>query len=383
MRSFSDMNEILDKWETLSESYDEAKDDYERLIRHYFGFVITRGLKTGCKNFASIMVIPYFLFSLRRQNVDFEDDYDAVVTAPNKEYLLNKEAIPHELIERYDSYKYVSVESNSLLSKYKTYILDSNAYEIALNVLKKYPNHPFMVLRVILQLGRVSALIHKYRPKAIIVTQAEQDFTSSIITMCCEKSGVKYVCVQHGEYCYNPSMAYVRFSEYYAWDEYTINNLELTNDKINFAHLYTPVRYSSKYRRKEKPEYFIAYYLSGEKEEAIFEIKDVLLKFENVGFKCKIRRHPRTMKQESIEKIFENSDVIVEDCSQVSIEDSLCDTLYVVSYRSTILTEAFYSSMNIVIDDVVGDIKLLARVHYANIERTQLRLSDLLAKYVA
>ena len=375
-------NKPLDEWESLIEKIGPAHDDYERLIRHFYGFNIFYGFKYGFikKTIASILT-PISLKKLKNSNVFLIEKVDCVITASDKAYVLNDENLPIELRENYPIKKRIYHEGNSLLNQWNEYCLDEAAIEIIKEARKRFPKEKIMILSLILHLGRACEIVHKYNPKAIIVTQAEQDYTSTMITRYCESKGIDYICVQHGEYCYNPSMAFMRFTRYYAWNKETIEILELTNNKIDFATIYSPAKLSVKYIKKDNPEHFITYYLSDEKSKDLDAIRDLLEKFINNEFDCCVRWHPRSYKEDVIIKHFGKSKVKIENPFEVSINDSITNTEYIVGYRTTILSEATLSGLNTVIDDVTQDINYLIRVKDQNVNRIKLRLSELIHKY--
>ena len=377
------INEILDTWESIISKVGPANDDYDRLIRHYYGTEVYDPTSHFTRNLASFFLIPIVIHKLKNKKVAYEEsDIDYLITSYDKAYLLKEEDVPDDIKKEYKTAKRIINEKNSSMRNIDDYSLDEDGIKIIKTAYKKFRKYPYMILAVILHLGKITSLIKRYRPRAIVVTQAEQDFTSNMITLYCETQGVKFICVQHGEYGYNPSMAYMRFSEYYAWSEETIKILEMVNNKIDFAKIYTPNKIREKRTRKENPEYFIKYYLSGESKEEITKVKECLEMFSNNGYKCGIRRHPRVTSKEDMEAIFNGSTIELEDPYAVTLGDSISDTKYVVAYRSTVLTEAIANNMDAVVDDITQDINILYRVQDPNIRKTKMRLSDLVKQYI-
>lgn len=373
----------LDKWEKRIHRLGVPKDDYDRVYRHYVGCMIWGNHSIPIKKLVSFVLFPIVYYMTKRQkNVAHIEVRDAILTCPDKAYMLSDEELPTALKNSYKDIIRVYYNKNSVISSLTSYVLDDAGRKIALSCFKKFPFAPFMNLSVLLHLCRIYKLITQYTPKAIITTQSEQDFAASIITKYCEDKGIKYICIQHGEYCYNPSMAYFRFSEYYAWNKETIDILELTNTKIKYAHIYIPEKLKPRYRKKDTPDFYITYYLSSETEAEVIEIKKILLKFVESGFPCSIRKHPRALDDRFIFNTFGQTEINIEDCNLVSIGDSISNTRYIVAYRSTVLSEGIANSMDVVIDDVVGDVEFLARVHDINLKRTDLRLSVLMKKCV-
>ncbi|MCI8887563.1 MAG: hypothetical protein HFG70_05695 [Hungatella sp.] len=373
----------LDKWEKKIYRLGLPKDDYDRVLRHYIGCMIWGNHFMPIKKLISFIIFPViYCMTTKRKNIVHLDTIDAVLTCPDKAYMVSDEELPAEIRNSYKKIIRVYYNKNSIINSIISYTLDNEGRKISRTCFKKFPFVPFMNVAVLLHLCRIYMLIMQYRPKAIITTQTEQDFTASIITRYCEDKGIKYICIQHGEYCYNPSMAFFRFSEYYAWNRETIDILELTNTNINYAHIYTPERLKQKYKKKEQPDFYITYYLSNETETEVLEIRKILLKFVESGFPCSIRKHPRALSKEFIFDTFSETGINIEDCNLVSIGDSISNTKYIVAYRSTVLSEGIANSMSVVIDDIVGDVEFLARVHDINLKRTSLRLSMLMDKCI-
>ena len=376
-------NNLLDKWEAYIRDIGPANDDYERLIRHYNGFNIVYEFKESVlKNLASSILVSFFLKKMKKNIIELDDKYDCVITASDKAYLLNDESLPNELNKKYAKKIRICNEGNSLLKHWNEFCLDDSAVQIINEAYKRFPKQKMMILSLLLHLGRTCMIVHKYNPDAIIVTQAEQDYTSTMITKYCESNGIDYICVQHGEYCYNPSMAFMRFTKYYAWDKETIEILEMTNNKIDFAQIYTPTRLLKTYERKSEPDYFITYYLSDEKADVLQKIQLTMDRFAESGYKCCIRWHPRAFDEETILKYFGQSKATIENPYKVSLGDSIANTKYVVGYRTTVLSEVLASHLDPVIDDVTQDVGLLIRMKDQNYTRIKLRLSSLIQKYI-
>ena len=374
-----EMSDALDVWEKKKESFSVPQNDIERVRLHYEGVAVWSNKHLTVTKILSLFMFPItILLFLRRKQIPFQKQVDVVITCPNKSFLLKNEDIPDQLTERYASFEHV-FEDRPLKNRIFQLHLDKKGIALALRIAFKYPFKPLIYYSVLLHLAQVYTIIQKYGPKAIITTQTEQDFSSSVVTQYCEMMGVKYICVQHGEYCYNPSMAYVRFSEYYAWNKETVEILELTNTKIPYANIYTPSRLRKTCQKNPERSYFLKYYLSSSDDmEEIGKIRDALAKFTSQGFACAVRCHPRGYTGRDLEKVFSNTGIAVEESRDKSIVASISDCDYVVAYRSTVLSEAIANEMPIVIDDITHDIKILQRVHDINLSRAYCLLSELM-----
>lgn len=374
--------EIYNKWEKKLIDIKIPSDDIERTRVHYIGCIIYFNTKIIIYNFISFFLLPVaFIFSLKKSNIIKVSQVDALIVSPNKNYLLKDEDLPIRLNDSYKKREKVSLERGTIYKELFSCSIDDAGRSLVKQLIKKYPLAFYMNLSVLLHISRYYKLILKYTPKAFITTQTEQDFTTSAITNYCEYKGIKYICVQHGEYCYNPSMAYMRFSEYYAWNKETIDNFELVNTKIEYAYLYTPEQLKPKLCKNSNPRFFLTFYLSEEDENDILKLKDVLQKFSKKGYQCSVRPHPHTPLLDLINNVFKETNVFVENSAIVPIETSMCNTQYIVAYRSTVLSKGFSNNMPIVIDDIVGDIQFLTLIHDINIKRATMMMSDLVKKY--
>lgn len=369
----------FDKWEKKCKHIKNINNDIDRVRWHYIGcMVFYKEVSNIIRNAISFFVLIFVFFCSTNRYSKKGKMVDALIVAPNEQYLLNSLDIPEELKNRYSNLEKYSIKKNSLYREIFSCQIDKSARHIIKECLKKYPFAFYMNLSIILHLSRYYKLILQYNPKAFITTLTELDYTTSIITNYCEEKGIKYIGVQHGEYCYNPAMAYVRFSEYYAWDKETIENMELVNTKIDYAHIYTPERLTPQFHKNSNPQFFLTFYLSGENETDLVKLKEVLLRFTRNGYNCCVRKHPHFLSVDLIHNLFDKTNIVVEDNSAVSIGESISNTKYIVSHISTVLTQGFVNNMPIVLDDVIGDLNYLKKIHYPNIKRATMLFSELI-----
>lgn len=379
----NEMCRALDKWEYKKTLFSSPTNDFERVRLHYEGAVIWSTNRLIWEKLFSCIMLPIALFLFSRHDTFVnKKKVDAVISSPNVDFLLSYEDLPNELKKEYSSFERVE-NHTSLKDRIFQLRLDKKGLALVLKTIFRYPNKPFLSFIVLLHLAQVYSLIERYNPKAIITTQTEQDFTASLVTHYCELMNIKYICVQHGEYCYNPSMAYMRFSEYYAWNQETIEILELTNTKIPYAKIYTPNKFRKNYSKNSVRSNFLKYYLSsGDNITEISRIRDELERLTKEGYRCAVRCHPRGYNSVELDQLFSDSEVSLENYNDMSIGDSISDCDYVVAYRSTVLSEAIANSMPIVIDDVTHDIDLLRRVHDINLTRAECLLSELISRCI-
>ena len=356
----------------------KPSDDFERVRNHYMGIQIVRGKTPFLKDVLSAIFTPIMLFSLLVNNKKyvFISDKDAVFTCPNKRFLFVASDLPAPLKKRYKNIE-VIVDNHVQQKDYFNLCIDKIGLTIYWCFVKKYPLAFFMNLSVLIHIARINKIIRLFNPTAILSTQTEQDFSSTAITYYCEIKGIKNICIQHGEYTFNPTMAYLRFSEYWAWNNETVELLEEVNTKINFAKIFTPNRLRPQFYRCENPYYFISYYLEDNEIELLNKIKEALEIFTRKDLKCKVRFHPRAKARENVINVFSHSAIDIEDPFNVSLKESMINSRYIVGALSTVLTEAIINGMDAVIDDVAVPIEYLELMSYVNLRRTPLRLSKI------
>ena len=100
----------------------------------------------------------------------------------------------------------------------------------------------------------------------------------------------------------------------------TIENMELVNTKIDYAHVYTPERLKPQFHKNRNPQFFLTFYLSGENETDLVKLKEVLLRFTRNGYNCCVRKHPHFLSVDLIHNLFDKTNIVVEDNSAVSIK---------------------------------------------------------------
>lgn len=82
-------------------------------------------------------------------------------------------------------------------------------------------------------------------------------------------------------------------------------------------------------------------------------ILDCLIFLTKDGKKASIRPHPRYSNLQMIREVFDGK-VNIEEVKVVSIEESVLRTENVISLYSTVLNQAFYNDVNVIIDDVAN-----------------------------
>ncbi len=126
-----------------------------------------------------------------------EQDVDAICRAPK-----SAQFIPKSLLNRY--------KVNNTLWGTEGAISYSDI-PFVLSIFGKFCLHPYFLLKLLFKVAKYSALIYEYRVSAIIVND-EFSFTSSIMTLFCERHNVKHINAQHGEKTFFIRDSFFRFS---------------------------------------------------------------------------------------------------------------------------------------------------------------------------
>lgn len=216
--------------------------------------------------------------------------------------------------------------------------------------LSKYILHPYFCFKCIFNISKYSNFIKKYRPNAII-DHAEFSCTSSILTDYCNNRDVKHINVMHGEKLFYIRDSFFRYDKCYVWDEhYKKLFISLHADPVQFI-IEKPRIFHVDIESKRDMEFFAdyKYYLQVPNIE---EMKSILKSMEfakKAGLTVKYRLHPNHMNDEAF-KIIPKEEI--EDPHKVDIETSMASCNYVVGSYTTVLVQAYFSGINVIMDDV-------------------------------
>ena len=248
--------------------------------------------------------------------------------------------LPKSLKNKYDTIESNPVEGTLLTEKDKKFIK---------KIIYRYPFSWQFILKCLIKIGRYSFAIEEYSPKAIAVC-AEYSFTSSVLTAYCKQRNIKHIDVMHGEKMYYMRDSFFKFDECYIWDEYYGKVLtSMKADRNQFVvEVPASLKFDEELPRIQKYDY--TYYLGAESEDVLNKIAKILEKLYKNGKRISIRPHPRYSNMELVKKIFAFANV--EDTKKISIEQSLLQSGAAISLYSTVLNQALYNSIPIVIDNM-------------------------------
>lgn len=241
----------------------------------------------------------------------------------------------------------------------------------------RYPFSFHFILKCLLKIRYYSYEIQKSHPKNIVVCN-EYSFTSSILTKYCEEQGVKHINVMHGEKLYYMRDSFFRFHECYVWDEHYKNLfVQMRAEPTQFVIAVPPSLKFADEKSNFKTIDF-TYYLGAERGLKLRTIVEAMERMRRSGKKVAIRPHPRYTDLNEIVKVA--SEIELEDCKKMTIEQSLRRTANAVSVYSTVLNQAYNNRIGIVIDDVSDKEKfnLLSERLYVMLKKPHKLLSQML-----
>ncbi len=378
--------EKVDSWMNYINELPAPKDDIDRVHNHYLCtnyFEKKRDLRI--KN---IIALPAMLICLAGtsflsiiKGCDHIKHYDLVQFVPKNKRRTSSVTLglPLELIDEFKEQVIYDKQKRKTMF-FKGYI-DKDVFRFWLNGCR-YRSAFYMNFSVLTHLFSINKILHLYNPKCIVTTESENDFTTSAISAFCESKGVEYIGIMHGENFVDPLHAFVRFSRFYVWGKYCIDQYVATGSPPDFFRIFTPNRFHLNLPQREH-KYFISYYLQEENRTQLKALLEILLMFTAKGLSCKVRLHPRASDRSLVSEMFASTNIKIEFPEMLTPEESYAESKYIVAKYSTVLTDAYCNGLNAVIDDI-SDRDLynnLEKLQYIYLKRIKLRLSDLVNLY--
>ena len=373
-----------EEWLSYIDSFREPLGDLERSWNQ---FKCTRSFEDSLhrlkRNVQSAVLIPISFVSTMVSKLflkkDESDKVDCLILPAGAKYTNYPSLdsiLPKDITNRYKNIKVFEREKRRSLIF--TGVISYEIIKILIKIIIRYPLKFLFIYRIFIQLCTVNRYIEIFHPEAIVTVGGENDFTSSVLTGFCESMNIKYICIMHGEYFLSPYHAFVRFSEFYVWEKIYIDQFVRTRSPQDMFKLYTPDRYNMKIER-DRLTYYVGYYLQEFNGKQLEAIRDNLLKIVDMGYKCKVRPHKRATDMKTFLSVFKGLRGIDIESTDIPIEKSLGNCKYIVSIYSTVISEAYYNNLPVLIDDL-SDPELyetLKNVMYGNLYRNIGRLTDL------
>lgn len=318
------------------------------------------------KIFSTIGSLFLIIYILLKQNckIETESVTEAIFIADGKP----SDIVPLELKKRYTTFKVLDCLQESMLTKEdKEYIF---------SIIKNYPFSYVFLLKVIIKLSEYSAIIRIYHPKAIIVCN-EYSFTSSILTDYCHLFNVCHINVMHGEKLYYIRDSFFKYDECFIWEEHYKDLFISLRADVSQFKIAIPESLRFSHKMQKKDNYDFKYYLSNENKGELLKIKHSLNRLKEKNYRIKVRPHPRYTNVNLMKNILCEFD-LEDNCT--TIEESLMETQNAIALYSTVLNQALYNDINIVIDDVVNPdkFKKLKQLKYICLDKPHLLLSKII-----
>ena len=321
----------------------EPRNDVERSYCQYKCHVFLKGkLVASMQNILSLVLVPIYskVFKCNARNCSlFEREYEAVFLNEDKP----KNILPNELSEKYSEIKY-NADCKPTLKK--------NDIAFLKEIIKGGRYSSFFVFRCMCDIAQYSAIISRYSPK-VIITCAEYSFTSSILTLYCNRMNIKHVDVMHGEKLYYIRDSFFRFDQCFIWDRHYYELFKKMRADTRQFVISIPESLKKSEKENITKVYDYTYYLGAENSKQLMLIREVLDKLKCVANQtvC-VRPHPRYSDMDVVNKIFREIDV--EDIKRITIEESICRTRGAISLYSTVLLQAYNNGISVIIDDMTS-----------------------------
>ena len=360
----SDFEVDIAKSKDYLDSQKEPKDDFERSYAQYRCQAYLRNktalfvLNIGC----AFLVIPYIVICLVKK-ICKDKEKDIVFAIAKK----NQPKIPQSLLDKYEN-RLITIDQEAIS-------LDGYDMKFMWRMFLKHPLSMYFFLHVVVKISIYRGFIKKYNPRILVVNE-EFSCVSSIMTLYCEQQGIEHICIMHGEKDFYIRDSFFRFNKCYVWDEWYVKLFEsLRAFKGQFVVEVPPCFVLNRDNTSIKEIIDYKYYLEG--NEKLEEISQSLHQLKESGYSIKVRPHPTFTDVEKVRKYFVSSEI--EDCS-VSTEESIMGTNNAISLYSTVLLQAYFSGINVVIDDVnfTMQYEKLKDLKYILIGKEHTKLSDIL-----
>ena len=233
---------------------------------------------------------------------------------------------------------------------YLNYFVLTKADREFLNQLRRrYPFAFYFRYKCLLKVGMYRAILDAYHPKALIVS-GEYSFTSSVLTAYCQQLGVEHINVMHGEKLFHIRDSFFRFHRCYVWDDFYCRLFtRLRAEPTQFQTELPPAQLPWHYPDVAKTVDY-TYYLQSESEAALRKIMQALQQFRTKGAVVAVRPHPRYTDDALVHELFQG--FLIENKSEIGIEQSVLRTKRAISLYSTVLFQAYSNNVPIIIDDV-------------------------------
>ena len=237
--------------------------------------------------------------------------------------------------------------------------------------------HPFLAFRVMLKVAKYRAIIDSFGHLEVIAITGEFADTSSAMTQYCHENDIKHYDFMQGEAFGSPRSSFFHFDKCYVWDEHYKNMFIGFGATPEQFEVSLPQCLQKIGRNHNEKTIDYTYYLGGDPDEEMSIISTALKQLTTKGYACEVRPHPRWSDMEKVRKEFEG--ISIQDTKSVNIDQSILQTKNAISLYSTVLLQAFYNDVNVVIDDLSAPdkFKMLEGYQYIMLNKPHQLLSEI------
>lgn len=337
-------------------SFDEPRDDIER---SYFQYCCQKWDTYGklemilANLISAVIYFPYYFYYRHMNRLMLESQ--------KYPYVVTKKTILQGIPDEYADSCIVPDFYCGLLTKEDSFFLKK--------ISGRYPFSFYFRFKIMCRVANYSYIIHHYAPNIIFCT-AEYSYTSSVLTMYCEKMGVELDNIMHGEKIFDVQDAFSRFSKFYVWDDFYIG-LFLSLRANQTKYVIKPMKVHKVNNVEENPNHY-TYYLQDQTLEQLRRIKS---KFESMKVNYLVRPHP-IYSTDDVKEVFDDEHI---ESNDIDIWESIKCAGNVVSVFSTVNYQAYLSGVNVVLDDISDPVYFsnLTESDYIMIHKPHRLLSEL------
>ena len=343
----------------FGERYAAPRDDYDRsfikyMCRRFMDFDNGNKKWYMLNTIGAIAFLPlWIVYTLRGSRVKKQGQLQGSIVLQNPSFSRIDDILPEKKLELYGDYQ--TVKACSIFRGH----LGKEGQGILWQNILKHPLCFYLNLLLLINLGKYEELIHRYHPKAIFSYADERTPVNPLLTLLCEKKGIDHVGFMHGEVYYQLDKGFFRYTDYLVWDEF-YEQLFRSMKCDGAIHCYRPKKLQlEQIPVNDDAPIYITYYDAENSVESLRQIAEIFLLLKQQGKKCLFRPHPRFSNIEVIQQLFDAD--MIQNGREVSIPQSFLQTRYAAAICSTVLMEAYYAGVPVLIDDVT-DTRRLAMI---------------------
>lgn len=357
----------IEEQQAFLESLGEARNDIDRGYKQYLcqNFFVP-DLKVWSFNIAAIVMLPFVIVYYLLKGL-FVKKGDIVETIIENKGIV--EVVPRIVKDTYHPKSDLWREGASMSFGDIIFLL---------KLVCKAPHHPYFVLKSLMNVVLYSDMIRRHHPKAMIQF-GEFSFSSSILTAYCHRHGIKHIDIMHGEKLYFIRDAYFHYDECYVWDDFYAELFKSLKAEPTQFRVALPqslhINVNNYLNTKVYADY--KYYLALYSEKQIKGIVQSMAFAKREGKKVRYRPHPRYSDIALLRKYVSVDEI--EMPGEVGILESISNLEFAVGSYTTVLSQAYFSSKKVILDDVTFESEYyrLKKLHYILSTKNTLQLSYL------